>query len=91
MFIRFQDSNYLTKERARFAVDEATVFYPIQQCNTISPSLHYSHIVHIVHTVHTVHIVHTAHIVHTVQIVHTVHIIHTGRMNLVVLTSHASR
>jgi len=53
LFVCFQDSNYLTKESARFAVDEATVLYPIQQCNTISTSLHYSHIVHTVHIVHT--------------------------------------
>jgi hypothetical protein len=59
LFVCFQNSNYLTNERARFAVDEATVFYPIQQCDTVSPSLHYSHIVH---TVHIVHIVYTVHI-----------------------------
>jgi hypothetical protein len=60
LFVCFQDSNYLTKEHARFAVDEATVFYSIQQCNTISLSLHYSHIVHIVHIGHMTNVVLTA-------------------------------
>jgi len=49
LFVCFQDSNYLTKERVSFAVNEATLCIPTQQINTIKPSLHYSHIVHAVH------------------------------------------